>query len=177
MLKERYRNEIVPKLKDDLALGNVMQVPKLEKIVLNMGLGSATKNPRIVEEAVDTLTAITGQKAVTTRAKKAISNFKLRENIAIGAKVTLHGDKMWEFLERFINVSLPRTRDFRGISRKGFDGRGNYTMGVKEQTIFTEIDYDKVNNTLGMDISFVTSAENDEQGRALLTELGLPFRK
>lgn len=177
MLKERYKNEIVPKLKDDLALGNVMQVPKLEKIVLNMGLGSATKNPRIVEEAVDTLTAITGQKAVTTRAKKAISNFKLRENIAIGAKVTLHGDKMWEFLERFINVSLPRTRDFRGISRKGFDGRGNYTMGVKEQTIFTEIDYDKVNNTLGMDISFVTSAENDEQGRALLTELGLPFRK
>ncbi|MGL1937048.1 MAG: 50S ribosomal protein L5 [Fibrobacterales bacterium] len=177
MLKERYKNEIVPKLKDDLALGNVMQVPKLEKIVLNMGLGSATKNPRIVEEAVDTLTAITGQKAVTTRAKKAISNFKLRENIAIGAKVTLHGDKMWEFLERFINVSLPRTRDFRGISRKGFDGRGNYTMGVKEQTIFTEIDYDKVNNTLGMDISLVTSAENDEQGRALLTELGLPFRK
>jgi large subunit ribosomal protein L5 len=177
MLKERYKNEIVSKLKEDLALGNVMQVPKLEKIVLNMGLGSATKNPRIVEEAVDTLTAITGQKAVTTRAKKAISNFKLRENIAIGAKVTLHGDKMWEFLDRFINVSLPRTRDFRGISKKGFDGRGNYTMGVKEQTIFTEIDYDKVNNTLGMDISFVTSAENDDQGRALLTELGLPFRK
>jgi len=177
MLKEKYKNEIVPKLKEDLGLGNVMQVPKLQKIVLNMGLGSATKNPRIVEEAVDTLTAITGQKAVTTRAKKAISNFKLRENMPIGAKVTLHGDMMWDFLYRFINVSLPRTRDFRGIPRKGFDGYGNYTMGVKEQTIFTEIDYDKVNNTLGMDISFVTSALNDDQGRALLTELGLPFRK
>jgi len=176
-LKEKYKNELVPALKQELNLPNIMQVPKLEKIVLNMGVGDATQNSRLIDEAVNTLTAITGQKAVPTYAKNAISNFKLRENVAIGTKVTLHGDKMWEFLERFINIALPRVRDFRGIPKKGFDGRGNYTLGVKEQSIFVEIDYDKINKVLGMDISFVTSAQNDEQGRALLTALGLPFRK
>jgi large subunit ribosomal protein L5 len=176
-LKKQYLEEIRGQLQEELALGNVNQVPKLEKIVLNIGVGAATQNAKLVEEAVQTLTAITGQKAMVTRAKKAISNFKLRENIPIGTKVTLHGDRMWEFLERFINITLPRVRDFRGIPRRGFDGRGNYTMGVKEQTIFVEIDYDKINRTYGMDICFVTSSENDEQGRALLTKLGLPFRK
>jgi large subunit ribosomal protein L5 len=154
-----------------------MQVPRLEKIVLNMGVGKATQNQRVIEEAVNTLTAITGQKAIATRAKTAISNFKLREDIAIGAKVTLHGSRMWEFLERFINITLPRVRDFNGIPKRGFDGRGNYTLGLKEQSVFMEIDYDKINHTLGMDISFVTSATTDEQGRALLTALGLPYRK
>jgi large subunit ribosomal protein L5 len=142
-----------------------------------MGVGKATQNQRVIEEAVNTLTAITGQKAIATRAKTAISNFKLREDIAIGAKVTLHGSRMWEFLERFINITLPRVRDFNGIPKRGFDGRGNYTMGLKEQSVFMEIDYDKINHTLGMDISFVTSATTDEQGRALLTALGLPYRK
>jgi large subunit ribosomal protein L5 len=142
-----------------------------------MGVGAATQNAKLVDEAIATLTAITGQKAIATRAKTAISNFKLREDIPIGAKVTLHGDRMWEFLGRFITIALPRVRDFRGIPKRGFDGYGNYTMGVKEQTIFVEIDYDKVVRTYGMDISFVTSAETDDQGRALLTKLGLPFRK
>ena len=176
-LKKKYLETIQGELKTELGLKNVHQVPKLEKIVLNMGVGNATQNAKIIEDAVNTLTTITGQKAVPTRAKKAISNFKLRENVAIGAKVTLHGDRMWEFLERFITIALPRVRDFRGIPKRGFDGRGNYTMGVKEQTIFVEIDYDKISRTYGMDVSFVTSAENDEQGRALLTKLGLPFRK
>jgi large subunit ribosomal protein L5 len=176
-LKEFYKNEVVPKLMEELGCKNVMQVPKLEKIVLNMGVGDATQNRRSVDEAADTLTAITGQKAVITKAKIPISNFKLRAGMGIGAKVTLHGDNMWDFLFRFINIALPRVRDFRGIPRKGFDGNGNYTMGIKEQTIFVEIDFEKVTKTLGMDISFVTTAENDEAGRALLTALGLPFRK
>jgi large subunit ribosomal protein L5 len=176
-LKEEYAKVMVPKLKEELGLANVMQVPKLEKIVLNMGVGDAVQNRKLVDEAADTLSLITGQKAVITKAKTAISNFKLREGMGIGAKVTLHGDRMWEFLTRFINISLPRVRDFRGIPRRGFDGRGNYTLGIKEQTIFVEIDYDKVSKTMGMDISFVTSAKNDEQGRALLNALGLPFRK
>ncbi len=176
-LKEKYQTEMVPALMQELGLKNIMQVPRLEKIVLNMGVGAATQNPRIIDEAVNTLTAITGQKAITTRAKKAISNFKLRENQPIGAKVTLHGERMWEFLERLIHIALPRVRDFRGIPRKGFDGRGNYTMGVKEQIIFLEINYDKISKVLGMDITFVTNATNDEQSRALLTALGLPFRK
>ncbi len=176
-LKEKYRTEMVPALMQELGLKNIMQVPRLEKIVLNMGVGAATQNPRIIDEAVNTLSAITGQKAITTRAKKAISNFKLRENQPIGAKVTLHGVRMWEFLERLIHIALPRVRDFRGIPRKGFDGRGNYTMGVKEQIIFLEINYDKVSKVLGMDITFVTNATNDEHSRALLTALGLPFRK
>jgi large subunit ribosomal protein L5 len=177
LLKERYTSELAPKIQEDLGIKNPMQVPRLEKIVLNMGVGKATQNQRVIEEAVNTLTAITGQKAIATRAKTAISNFKLREDIAIGAKVTLHGSRMWEFLERFINITLPRVRDFNGIPKRGFDGRGNYTMGLKEQSVFMEIDYDKINHTLGMDISFVTSATTDEQGRALLTALGLPYRK
>lgn len=177
LLKQKYQQEIVPALKEELALSNVMQVPRLTKIVLNVGMGEATQNQRLVEEAVETLSLITGQKAVPTKAKTAISNFKLRDGINIGAKVTLAGDRMWEFLSRFINVTLPRVRDFRGIPKKGFDGRGNYTMGLKDQSVFIEIDYDKIKRTIGMDISFVTSAENDEQGRALLTALGLPFRK
>jgi large subunit ribosomal protein L5 len=176
-LKERYLKEMVPALQKELGLKNVMQVPRLEKIVLNMGVGEATGNQRIIEEVTNTLAAITGQKAVATRAKKAISNFKVRENLPIGAKVTLHGDKMWDFLERLINIALPRVRDFRGVPKRGFDGRGNYTMGVKEQIIFLEINYDKISQLLGMDISFVTSAKDDEGCRALLTALGMPFRK
>jgi large subunit ribosomal protein L5 len=176
-LKEKYRKELVQVLQKDLNLKNVMEVPRLEKIVLNMGMGEATGNQRLIEEAVNTLTAVTGQKAVVTRAKKAISNFKLKENQAIGAKVTLHGDRMWEFLERLIGIALPRVRDFRGIPKRGFDGNGNYTFGIREQIIFLEINYDKISQLFGMDITFVTSAKDDEGCRALLTSLGLPFRK
>lgn len=177
LLKKKYFEESAPALKEKFALQNVMQVPRLQKIVLNMGVGEATQNPKLIEEAAKTLAAITGQKAIVTRAKKAISNFKLRENQAIGAKVTLHGNRMYEFLERLIHISLPRVRDFRGVSRKGFDGRGNYTLGIKEQIIFLEIDFDKVETILGMNITFVTSAPNDEQAFALLEGLGMPFRK
>lgn len=176
-LQEKYRKEIAPALKEELSLSNVMEVPRLEKIVLNMGVGEATGNQRLIEEAVTTLSNITGQKAVTTRAKKAISNFKLRENLPIGAKVTLHGERMWEFLDRLVTIALPRVRDFRGIPKRGFDGRGNYTFGVKELIIFLEVDYDKVSQIFGMDVTFVTSAKEDEGCRALLTALGLPFRK
>jgi large subunit ribosomal protein L5 len=176
-LKEKYRNELVQSLKTELNLSNVMEVPRLEKIVLNMGMGEATGNQRLIEEAVNTLTAVTGQKAVVTRAKKAISNFKLKENQAIGAKVTLHGDRMWDFLERLTTIALPRVRDFRGIPKRGFDGNGNYTFGIREQIIFLEINYDKISQLFGMDITFVTSAKDDEGCRALLTSLGLPFRK
>ena len=177
LLKDKYTNQVAGALRDKFELKNVMQTPKLEKIVLNMGVGKATQNPKLIEEAVKTLGAITGQKPVITRAKKAISNFKLREGQAIGAKVTLHGERMWEFLERFIHISLPRVRDFRGVSRKGFDGRGSYTLGVKEHIIFLEIDFDKVESILGMNITFVTSAPNDEQAFALLEGLGMPFRR
>ena len=176
-LKEKYLKEIVPALQKELGLENVMQVPRLEKIVLNMGVGEATGNQRLIEEVVGTLTAITGQKAVPTRSKKAISNFKIREGLAIGAKVTLHGEKMWDFLERLISIALPRVRDFRGIPKRGFDGNGNYTFGVKEQIMFLEINYDKISQLLGMDISLVTSAKDDEGCRALLSALGMPFRK
>jgi large subunit ribosomal protein L5 len=176
-LKDRYLKEIVPALQKELGLGNVMEVPRLEKIVLNMGVGEATGNQRIIEEVVGTLTAITGQKAVPTKSKKAISNFKIREGLSIGAKVTLHGEKMWDFLERLITIALPRVRDFRGIPKRGFDGNGNYTFGVKEQIMFLEINYDKISQLLGMDISIVTSAKDDEGCRALLTALGMPFRK
>jgi large subunit ribosomal protein L5 len=176
-LKDRYLKEIVPALQKELGLKNVMEVPRLEKIVLNMGVGEATGNQRLIEEVVGTLTAITGQKAVPTRSKKAISNFKIREGLPIGAKVTLHGEKMWDFLERLISIALPRVRDFRGIPKRGFDGNGNYTFGVKEQIMFLEINYDKISQLLGMDISFVTSAKDDEGCRALLTALGMPFRK
>jgi len=176
-LKDRYLKEIVPALQKELGLGNVMEVPRLEKIVLNMGVGEATGNQRIIEEVVGTLTAITGQKAVPTKSKKAISNFKIREGLSIGAKVTLHGEKMWDFLERLITIALPRVRDFRGIPKRGFDGNGNYTFGVKEQIMFLEINYDKISQLLGMDITLVTSAKDDESCRALLTALGMPFRK
>ena len=175
--KTKYKEELVKSLQDKLGLTNPMQVPKLQKIVLNMGVGEATQNSRVVEEAVNTLTAITGQKAMVTRAKKAISNFKLRQGMPIGAKVTLTGDRMWEFLDRLIHLALPRVKDFKGISNKGFDGHGNYTLGIKEQIIFLEIDYDKVSKIMGMDISFVTSASEDEPCRELLTQFGMPFRK
>ncbi len=176
-LKEKYRNEVVPALVKELGCRNPMEVPRLEKIVLNMGVGDASGNQRLIDEAVGNLSAITGQKAVVTRAKKAISNFKVREKMPIGAKVTLHGDRMWEFLERLITIALPRVRDFRGIPRRGFDGRGNYTFGVKEQIIFLEVNFDKISQVMGMDVTLVTSARDDEGGRALLQALGMPFRK
>ena len=176
-LKEKYRTEVVPALIKELGLTNPMEVPRLEKIVLNMGVGEASGNQRLIEEAAGNLTAITGQKAVVTRARNAISNFKLKEKMPIGAMVTLHGDRMWEFLERLVGIALPRVRDFRGIPRRGFDGKGNYTFGVKEQIIFLEVNFDKISQVLGMDVTFVTSAKNDEGGRALLQALGLPFRK
>ena len=176
-MKQFYLEKVVPALQAKFAYKNVMEIPRLEKIVVNMGVGAAAQNRKILDEAADTLTAITGQKAVVTTAKKAIANFHLREGIGIGAKVTLHGDMMWDFLYRFININLPRVRDFRGLARRGFDGMGNFTLGIKEQTIFVEIDIDKISRTFGMDISFVTSAKTDDEGRALLEELGLPFRK
>ncbi len=177
LMKDYYKNEVVPALIKSRGYKNVMQVPRLNKIVLNMGVGEAVNNRKILDEAVELLSNVTGQKAVVTKAKTAISNFKLREGLGIGARVTLHGENMWDFLYRFINIDLPRVRDFRGIPRRGFDGSGNYTMGIKEQTIFVEVDIDKISQTLGMDITFVTSAETDEDGRALLDALGLPFRK
>ncbi len=176
-MQQHYKENVVPALQEKFGYKNVMQIPRLEKIVLNMGVGDAASNRKILDEAADTLSAITGQKAVITTAKKAISNFKLREGMGIGAKVTLHGDNMWDFFYRFVNIALPRVRDFRGLARRGFDGRGNFTLGIKEQTIFVEIDIDKVAHTFGMDISFVTSAKTDEEGRALLEALGLPYRK
>ena len=176
-MKQFYLEKVVPALQAKFAYKNVMEIPRLEKIVVNMGVGAAAQNRKILDEAADTLTAITGQKAIVTTAKKAIANFHLREGLGIGAKVTLHGDIMWDFLYRFININLPRVRDFRGLARRGFDGMGNFTLGIKEQTIFVEIDIDKISRTFGMDISFVTSAKTDDEGRALLEELGLPFRK
>ena len=176
-MKQFYLEKVVPALQAKFAYKNVMEIPRLQKIVVNMGVGAAAQNRKILDEAAETLTAITGQKAVVTTAKKAIANFHLREGLGIGAKVTLHGDMMWDFLYRFININLPRVRDFRGLARRGFDGMGNFTLGIKEQTIFVEIDIDKISRTFGMDISFVTSAKTDEEGRALLEELGLPFRK
>jgi len=178
-LKEIYRKKVVPALRERFKYKNVMQVPRLQKIVLNMALGheKINKDRKIVDEAINVLTSITGQKAVATKAKAAIANFKLREGMNIGAKVTLHGENMWDFLFRLIHIALPRVRDFRGIPQRGFDGNGNYSLGLKEQTVFAEIDIDKVTQTLGMDIIFVTSAKTDEEGRALLESLGLPFRK
>ncbi|OJY21153.1 MAG: 50S ribosomal protein L5 [Myxococcales bacterium 68-20] len=166
----------MPALLKQFSYKNPMQVPKLEKIVVNMGLGQAVTNPKIIDSAVDELRAFTGQKPVVTRAKKAIASFKLREGIAIGAMVTLRSEKMWEFLDRLISVALPRTRDFRGVSRKAFDGKGNYTLGLKEQIIFPEIDYDRIDVIKGLNISFVTTAQSDEEGRALLQAMGMPFR-
>jgi large subunit ribosomal protein L5 len=176
-MKEIYREEIAPVLFEELSLENVMQVPKIEKVVVNIGVGEAIDNPKALDEAVRDLTTITGQRPVITKAKKSIANFKLREGRAIGTKVTLRGDRMWSFLDRLINVALPRVRDFRGISPDSFDGRGNYTLGLQEQLIFPEINYDDVETVRGMEITIVTTAENDDQARALLTKFGMPFRK
>lgn len=174
-LKEKYQKEIVPALKDKFQYGSVMQVPRITKICLNKGIGAAVADKKLVDVGVEELTAITGQKAVPTMSKKSISNFKLRDGMPIGAKVTLRGDKMYEFMDRLMTVALPRVRDFRGISDKGFDGRGNYTLGVKEQIIFPEISIDKVNQISGMDITFVTTAESDEESYELLKAFGMPF--
>ena len=176
-LKEIYKEEIAPELFEELGLENVMQVPKIEKIVVNIGVGEALDNPKALDEAVRDLTTITGQRPVVTKAKKSIANFKLREGRTIGTKVTLRGDRMWAFLDRLVNVALPRVRDFRGISPDSFDGRGNYTLGLQEQLIFPEINYDDVESVRGMEITIVTTAENDDQARALLTKVGMPFRK
>ena len=175
-LIKKYQDEVVPQLMKDFSLKNIMQVPKLDRIVINMGLGEAVQNAKLVESAVDELTAITGRKPVVTRAKKSIAGFKLREGMPIGVMVTLRGEQMYDFLDRLITIALPRTRDFKGISPKAFDGRGNYTLGVREQIIFPEINYDKIDKIKGMNITFVTTAETDEQGRALLKSLGMPFR-
>jgi len=176
-LKTRYRETIRPKLLKDLGLKNVHQVPKVEKVTLNRGLGEAASNSKALEASLAEMATISGQKALVTRAKKAIATFKIRQGMPIGCAVTLRGDRMYAFLERFINLALPRIRDFRGVSPKSFDGRGNYTIGVKEQLIFPEITFDKVDNIRGMDITIVTSASSDEQGKALLSEMGMPFRK
>ena len=176
-LKETYTNEIAPAMQKKFGYKNVMQIPKLDKIVINMGVGDAKDNAKALESAVKDMEAITGQKAVITKAKKSIANFKIREGLAIGCKVTLRGDKMYEFADRLINLSLPRVRDFRGVNPNAFDGRGNYALGIKEQIIFPEIEYDKVDRVRGMDITFVTTAQTDEEARALLDELGFPFKK
>ena len=175
-LKTKYRKEIVPKLAEKFQYKSIMQVPKLEKICINQGIGGATQDKKLIDSALTELTMIAGQKAVPTKAKKSVSNFKLREGMTIGARVTLRDERMYEFLERLISVALPRVRDFRGINDKSFDGRGNYTMGVQEQIIFPEIDLDKVSRINGMDITFVTSANTDAEALELLKELGLPFK-
>ena len=176
-MKERYLSEIRPTLQSELGLGNVMEVPRVEKIVLNCGVGRATQQQSLLDGAVADLGVITGQKPLVTRARKSIATFKLREGNAIGAKVTLRGDRMWEFYDRLVSIAIPRIRDFRGLNPSSFDGRGNYTFGVTEQLIFPEIDYDKIDTVRGMDITIVTSATTDDQGRALLRALGFPFRR
>ena len=175
-LKDLYHNEIVPKLRSEFNYKNVMEVPRLEKIVINMGLGEAIQNIKILDSATQELNAISGQKAVITKAKKSIASFKLRQGMPIGCMVTLRREKMYEFLDRLMNVSLPRVRDFKGVSGKAFDGMGNYTLGIKEQLIFPEINYDSVDKIKGLNITVVTSAKNDEEGKALLKHMGMPFR-
>jgi large subunit ribosomal protein L5 len=175
-LKERYTREIIPALVKELGYGNVYQVPRVEKVVINMGLGEAIQNPKALDSAVNELAAISGQKPVVTKAKKAIANFKLREGMSIGCMVTLRGNRMYEFLDRLMNVALPRVRDFRGVSDRSFDGRGNYSMGIREQIIFPEIDLDKIDKVRGLTISVVTTARSDAEGKALLKALGMPFR-
>ncbi len=175
-LKDFYYNDCVPALKEEFGYTNNMQVPKLEKIVLNMGLGEAVQNPKIVEGAAEELTLVAGQKAVVTNAKKSIAGFKLREGMPIGCRVTLRGEKMYDFFSKLVNIALPRVRDFRGVSPKGFDGRGNYSLGVKEQIIFPEIDYDKIDKIKGLNISIVTSASSNAEGLSLLKLMGMPFR-
>lgn len=176
-LKDKYKNEIAPAIAKDFDIKNVMAIPKITKIVVNMGLGEAISNAKLLDAAVEELKSITGQKPVITKAKKSIAAFKLRQGMNIGVMVTLRGDRMYEFLDRLISVALPRVRDFRGVSGKAFDGRGNYTLGVREQLIFPEIDFNKVDKTRGMNISVVTTAKNDEQARALLKAFGMPFRE
>tara|TARA_B100001059_G_scaffold56143_1_gene51094 strand:- start:1003 stop:1551 length:549 start_codon:yes stop_codon:yes gene_type:complete len=176
-LKDDYSNKIVKQLKDNLSLTNIMQVPSLVKIVISRGVGAAVSDKKLVEHAVEELTLISGQKAIATLSKKDVASFKLRKGTAIGAKVTLRGDRMYEFLDRLITIALPRVRDFQGIKSDGFDGRGNYNLGIKEQIIFPEINIDKVNKIAGMDITFVTNTNSNEEAKALLTDLGLPFKK
>jgi large subunit ribosomal protein L5 len=175
-LREQYKKTVVPALMKEFDLKNVMAVPRLEKITVNIGMGEATQNPKLMDGAVTELTQIAGQKPVVTKARKSISSFKLREGMSIGCMVTLRGDRMFEFYDRLVNVALPRVRDFRGVSTKSFDGRGNYTLGVKDQLLFPEIDYNKVEKTKGMNISITTTARNDAEGIALLRHLGMPFR-
>jgi large subunit ribosomal protein L5 len=176
-LKDRYKSEIAPALAKEFGIKNPMAVPRIEKVVVNMGMGEAIANAKILDTAVDELRVVTGQKPVVTKAKKSIASFKLRQGMNIGTMVTLRGDRMYEFLDRLISVALPRVRDFRGVSAKAFDGRGNYTLGIREQLIFPEIDFNKVDKTRGMNISIVTTAGNDEQARSLLKAIGMPFRQ
>jgi large subunit ribosomal protein L5 len=176
-LQTKYRDDIVPKLRDEFGYANPHQVPTLDKIVVNMGLGQATQNPKMVDKAMEELAVITGQKPAVRKAKKSVSNFRLREGQSIGCMVTLRSARMWEFFDRLVSVALPRVRDFSGISPKAFDGRGNYTLGVQDQTIFPEVDYDAVETIIGMNVTMVTTAPTDAEGRALLAHLGLPFRK
>jgi large subunit ribosomal protein L5 len=175
-LRDRYRKDVVPHLMKEMGYKNVNQVPKLDKVVLNMGLGEAIQNAKVMDSAVAEITAIAGQKPVVTKARKAIANFKLRENMAIGCMVTLRGERMYEFLDRLMNLALPRVRDFRGVSDRAFDGRGNYSLGIREQIIFPEIDLDKIDKVRGLTVSIVTTAKSDAEGKALLRALGMPFR-
>ena len=175
-LQDKYKKEVVPVLSKDFGLKNIMEVPKVEKVVINVGMGGASQNIKVLDAAVAELVKITGQKPLVTRSKKAISNFKIRENMPIGAKVTLRGTRMYEFLDRLINIAIPRIRDFRGVSNRSFDGRGNYTLGVKEQIIFPEIEYDKVEKIHDMDVCIVTTAPNNDQAKRLLQLMGMPFR-
>ena len=176
-MQEKYNNEVVPALRKNFDLKNIMQVPRIQKVVVNIGAGEALDNPKALEAAVGDLTTITGQKPVTTKARKSIANFKLREGRLIGTKVTLRGDRMWAFLDRLMNTALPRVRDFRGVSANAFDGRGNYTLGLRDQLIFPEIEYDKIDKLRGMEVTIVTSAKNDDQARVMLQLLGMPFSK
>jgi large subunit ribosomal protein L5 len=175
-LLERYRSDVVPKLAQEFGYANTMQVPRLEKIVVNIGMGEATQNPKLLEKATEELGAITGQKPLVRKARKSIANFKLRQGQNIGAMVTLRGDRMWEFLDRLLSVALPRVRDFKGVSPKAFDGRGNYTLGIREQIIFPEVNYDAVEKISGLNVTVCTSARTDAEGKALLAHLGMPFR-
>lgn len=176
-LRKHYHDEVVPALMSHFGYGNVMAVPRVHKVVVNMGVGEASREPKLLEEAVAELTEITGQKPTVRKARKAIANFKLREGVPIGVAVTLRGPRMWEFLDRLLNLALPRVRDFRGVSARAFDGRGNYTLGVKDQLIFPEVNYAKVNKAIGMNITIVTSAKTDPEARELLTKLGMPFTR
>ena len=176
-MQERYQQEVVPALQKAFSYRNVMEVPRVQKVVVNIGLGEAMGNSKALEAAITDMTTITGQKPIQTKARKSIANFKLREGVIIGVKVTLRGDRMWAFLDRLLNVALPRVRDFRGVSPEAFDGRGNYTLGLRDQLIFPEIEYDKIDKLRGMEITIVTTAKNDEHSREMLKFLGMPFRK